>query len=38
MYRIETGVVDFYDDTFLLANKAVRDFMSRHRDATQPLI
>ncbi len=36
MYQIETGVVDFYDDTFLLANRAIRDFMSRHRNSKQP--
>lgn len=36
MYRIETGVVDFYDDTLLLANKAIRDFMSRYRSSVQP--
>lgn len=32
MYRIETGAVDFYDDTFLLANRAVRSFIGRHGD------
>lgn len=36
MYRIETGMVDFYDDTFLLANKALRDFMGRHGNLVQP--
>jgi len=35
MYQIETGTVNFYDDTFLLANKAIRDFMSRHRNPAQ---
>ena len=36
MYQIETGIVNFYDDTFLLANKAIRDFISRQRNPAQP--
>jgi len=36
MYQIETGAVEFYDDTFLLANKAIRQFMIRHSDSMEP--
>lgn len=35
-YRIETGEVQFFDDTFLLANKAVRRFMSEHATPSPP--
>lgn len=36
MYQIETGIVDFYDDTFLLANKAIWDFVSLHQSSARP--